>query len=169
MSFKLVVNGQSTAVDVPGAMPLLWVIRDVLNLRGTKYGCGIAVCGACTVHINGVAARSCVTPISSVAGKRITTIEGLSADGQHPVQQAWIAEDVAQCGYCQAGQIMSATALLAKYPNPSDAQIESALEGNICRCGTYLRIRQAIHKAAAIARSKSKGSISSDLGGSNKI
>lgn len=169
MSFKLVVNGQSTAVDVPGEMPLLWVIRDVLNLRGTKYGCGIAVCGACTVHIDGAAARSCVIPISSVAGKRITTIEGLSTDGQHPVQQAWIAEDVAQCGYCQAGQIMSATALLVKYPNPSDAQIDSALEGNICRCGTYLRVRQAIHKAAAIARSKSKGSISSDLGGSNKI
>lgn len=169
MSFKLVVNRRPTVVDVPGEMPLLWVIRDVLNLRGTKYGCGIAVCGACTVHIDGAAARSCVTPISSVAGKRITTIEGLSTDGQHPVQQAWVAEDVAQCGYCQAGQIMSATALLTKYPNPTDAQIESALEGNICRCGTYLRLRQAIHKAAAIAGSKSKGSISSDLGGSNKI
>ncbi|HEY7319322.1 MAG TPA: (2Fe-2S)-binding protein [Candidatus Binatia bacterium] len=169
MSFKLVVNRRPTVVDVPGEMPLLWVIRDVLNLRGTKYGCGIAVCGACTVHIDGAAARSCVTPISRVAGKRITTIEGLSTDGQHPVQQAWVAEDVAQCGYCQAGQIMSATALLTKYPNPTDAQIESALEGNICRCGTYLRLRQAIHKAAAIAGSKSKGSISSDLGGSNKI
>lgn len=169
MSFKLIVNGQSTAVDVPAEMPLLWVIRDVLNLRGTKYGCGIALCGACTVHINGEAVRSCVTLISSVVGKRVTTIEGLSTDSKHPVQQAWIDEDVAQCGYCQAGQIMSATALLAKHRNPSDAQIDAAMDGNICRCGTYLRVRQAIHKAASIARSKSKGSISSDLGGSNKI
>jgi isoquinoline 1-oxidoreductase subunit alpha len=169
MSFKLIVNGQSTTVDVPGEMPLLWVIRDVLNLHGTKYGCGIALCGACTVHINGEAVRSCVTPISSVAGKKVTTIEGLSTDSKRPVQQAWIDEDVAQCGYCQAGQIMSAIALLAKHPNPSDAQIDAAMDGNICRCGTYLRIRQAIHKATSIARSKSKGSISSDLGGSNKI
>jgi isoquinoline 1-oxidoreductase subunit alpha len=169
MSFKLIVNGQSTVVGVPAEMPLLWVIRDVLNLRGTKYGCGIALCGACTVHINGEPVRSCVTPISSVVGKRVTTIEGLSTDNKHPVQQAWIDEDVAQCGYCQAGQIMSATALLAKHPNPSDAQIDAAMDGNICRCGTYLRVRQAIHKAASIARNKSKGSISSDLGGSSKI
>jgi len=169
MTFKFIVNGQSTTVDVGAETPLLWVIRDVLNLRGTKYGCGIAVCGACTVHINGEAARSCITPISAVAGKRITTIEGLSTDGKHPVQQAWIDEDVAQCGYCQAGQIMAVTALLAKYPSPSDAQIDAVMDGNICRCGTYLRVRRAIHKAASIAGSKSKGSISSDLGGSNKI
>ena len=169
MNFKLIVNGQSTTVDVPVEMPLLWVIRDVLNLRGTKYGCGIALCGACTMHINGEAVRSCVTPVSSAAGKRVTTIEGLSIDSKHPVQQAWIDEDVAQCGYCQAGQIMSATALLAKHPNPSDAQIDAAMNGNICRCGTYLRVRQAIHKAASIARSKSKKSISSELGRSNKF
>ena len=170
MSFKLIVNGQPKTVDVPAEMPLLWVIRDVLNLRGTKYCCGIAVCGSCAVHINGEAVRSCVTPISSVAGKRVTTIEGLSTDSsKHPVQQAWIDEDVAQCGYCQAGQIMAVTALLTKYPNPSDAQIDAAMDGNICRCGTYLRIRQAIHRAAAIARSKSKEPVSSDLGGSNKI
>ena len=156
MSFKLTVNGQSTTIDVPPDMPLLWVVRDSLNLRGTKYGCGIAVCGACTVHIDGVAARSCITPISSVAGKRVTTIEGLSSDGSHPVQQAWMDVDVAQCGYCQPGQIMSAAALLAKYPNPSDAQIDAAMNGNFCRCGTYLRIRQAIHKAALIAANQSK-------------
>jgi aerobic-type carbon monoxide dehydrogenase small subunit (CoxS/CutS family) len=156
MSFKLTVNSQSTTIDVPPDMPLLWVVRDSLNLRGTKYGCGIAVCGACTVHIDGVAARSCITPISSVAGKRVTTIEGLSSDGSHPVQQAWMDVDVAQCGYCQPGQIMSAAALLAKYPNPSDAQIDAAMNGNFCRCGTYLRIRQAIHKAALIAANQSK-------------
>jgi len=136
-------------------MPLLWVIRDVLNLRGTKYGCGISLCGACTVHINGEAVRSCVTPISNVVEKRVTTIEGLSADGSHAVQQAWLDMDVSQCGYCQPGQIMSAAALLAKNPNPSDAQIDAAMNGNFCRCGTYLRIRQAIHKAALIAISQS--------------
>jgi isoquinoline 1-oxidoreductase alpha subunit len=163
MTFKLIINGRSTAVDVPADMPLLWVIRDVLNLRGTKYGCGIAVCGACTVHINGEAARSCVTPISSVAGKSITTIEGLSIDGSHAVQRAWIDADVSQCGYCQPGQIMSAAALLAKNPNPSDAQIDAAMNGNICRCGTYLRIRQAIHKAARIASQASKPSAESAL------
>jgi isoquinoline 1-oxidoreductase alpha subunit len=156
MTFKLIINGRSTTVDAPADMPLLWVIRDVLNLRGTKYGCGIAVCGACTVHINGEAARSCITPISGAAGKRITTIEGLSGDGRHPVQRAWIDEDVSQCGYCQAGQIMSAAALLAKHPNPSDAQIDVAMNDNFCRCGTYLRIRRAIHKAALIATIASK-------------
>ena len=150
MTVKLIVNGRSRTVDVPAEMPLLWVIRDVLNLRGTKYGCGIAVCGACTVHINGEATRSCVTPISSVAGKRVTTIEGLSENGSHPVQQAWMDQDVAQCGYCQSGQIMSAVSLLSKYPNPTDDQIDAAMSGNFCRCGTYLRIRQAIHKAALI-------------------
>ena len=156
MTYKVIVNGRSTSVDVPGEMPLLWVIRDLLNLRGTKYGCGISVCGACTVHINGQAARSCTTPISAVAGKRVTTIEGLSSDGSHPVQQAWMDVDVSQCGYCQPGQIMSAAALLVKHPNPSDAQIDAAMDGNFCRCGTYLRIRQAIHKAALIATKASK-------------
>ncbi len=168
MIFKVVVNGRSTTVDVPADMPLLWVVRDVLNLRGTKYGCGIAMCGACTVHINGVAARSCMTPISSVAGKRVTTIEGLSSDGSHPVQQAWMDVDVAQCGYCQAGQIMSAAALLAKNRNPTDDQIDAAMDGNLCRCGTYLRIRQAIHKAALIARSGSKRVVPLSLRGSDK-
>ena len=158
MTVKLIVNGRSTTLDVPADMPLLWVVRDVLNLRGTKYGCGIAMCGACTVHINGEAVRSCVTPISSVAGKRVTTIEGLSSDGSHAVQQAWVEVDVSQCGYCQPGQIMSAAALLAKNPNPSDAQIDVAMNGNFCRCGTYLRIRQAIHKAALIAINQSKRS-----------
>ncbi len=163
MTFKLIVNGHARTIDVPPDMPLLWVIRDVLNLRGTKYGCGIAVCGACTVHINGEAARSCIAPISSAAGKRITTIEGLSGNGKHPVQQAWIHVDVSQCGYCQPGQIMSAAALLAKNPDPSDAQIDAAMNGNLCRCGTYLRIRQAIHEAALIARNQPKSSTSAGV------
>lgn len=149
MSFKITVNGREATVDVPPAMPLLWVIREVLNLPGTKFGCGIAMCGACTVHVNGVPTRSCSTPILEVSGKRITTIEGLSSDGNHPLQQAWMDVDVPQCGYCQAGQIMAAAALLKQYPKPTDAQIDSAMEGNLCRCGTYLRIREAIHKAAA--------------------
>jgi isoquinoline 1-oxidoreductase alpha subunit len=149
-------------------MPLLWVVRDVLNLRGTKYGCGIGACGACTVHINGAAVRSCITPISSVAGKRVTTIEGLSSDGSHAVQQAWMELDVSQCGYCQPGQIMSAAALLVERPNPSDAQIDAAMNGNFCRCGTYLRMRQAIHKAALIATNRSKRAISVILKGSDK-
>jgi isoquinoline 1-oxidoreductase alpha subunit len=155
MTFKLMVNGQSASVDVPAEMPLLWVLRDVLNLRGTKYSCGVAVCGACTVHVDGEAVRSCVTSIANVAGRKVTTIEGLSDDGSHPLQQAWIDMDVPQCGYCQAGQIMSAAALLEKNRNPSDDEIDAATEGNLCRCGTYLRIRQAIHKAASIAGSKS--------------
>jgi isoquinoline 1-oxidoreductase subunit alpha len=151
MPFTLTVNGRPATIDVPGDMPLLWVIRDVLNLKGTKFGCGISQCGACTVHIDGQATRSCVTPASSVAGKRLTTIEGLSITYTHPVQQAWQAIDVPQCGYCQAGQMMSAAALLAKTAKPTDAQIDSAMSGNVCRCGTYLRIRQAIHHAAANA------------------
>ena len=158
MIFKLVVNGRPATVDVPGEMPLLDVIRDVLNLRGAKYGCGIAMCGACAVHIAGVAARSCVTSITSVAGKRVTTIEGLSPDGSHPLQQAWMDLDVSQCGYCQPGQIMSAAALLARNPNPSDAEIDAAMNSNLCRCGTYLRIRQAIHQAASRATTPAKPS-----------
>ena len=156
MPFEFVINGHPTKVDVPVNMPLLWVIRDVLNLRGTKYGCGVALCGACTVHIDGEATRSCITEVSSVAGKRITTIEGLSPGGAHPLQVAWQEVDVPQCGYCQAGQIMSAAALLAKNAQPTDTQINEALEGNLCRCGTYLRIREAIHRAA-LSASGAKG------------
>ena len=150
MPFTLNVNGKTTTVDVPADMPLLWVIRDVLNLKGTKFGCGVGQCGACTVNLNGRAVRSCQTPVSAAKGP-IATIEGLSADGTHPLQQAWMEIDVPQCGYCQAGQIMSANALLTQNPKPTDDQITSAMTGNICRCGTYLRIRQAIHRAAAIA------------------
>jgi isoquinoline 1-oxidoreductase alpha subunit len=148
MAITFTLNGEHKTVDVDPQMPLLWVLRDTLNMTGTKFGCGMALCGACTVHINGEAARSCVTPISSVADKKITTIEGLSADGSHPVQKAWIEEDVPQCGYCQSGQIMSAAALLAKKSSPTDADIDDAMSGNICRCGTYQRIRKAIHRAA---------------------
>ena len=148
MPVTLKVNGQSATVDVHPDTPLLWVLRDTLNLKGTKYGCGIAQCGACTVHVDGVAIRSCTRPVSEVAGAEITTIEGLSADGSHALQKAWVDLDVPQCGYCQAGQIMSAAALLARTPKPSDTQIDTAMNGNICRCATYLRIRQAIHKAA---------------------
>ena len=150
MPFTLNVNGKTTTVDVPADMPLLWVIRDVLNLKGTKFGCGVGQCGACTVIVGGRAQRSCQTPVSA-AKAPITTIEGLSADGTHPLQQAWMEIDVPQCGYCQAGQLMSANALLSQNPKPTDDQITSAMTGNICRCGTYLRIRQAIHRAAAIA------------------
>ena len=148
MSFTLNVNGASKTVDVPGDMPLLWVIRDVLNLKGTKFGCGIGQCGACTVHLRGRAVRSCQTPVSMAAGANITTIEGLSPDGSHPLQVAWREIDVPQCGYCQAGQLMSASALLATNPKPSDADILQAMTGNLCRCGTYTRIREAIHRAA---------------------
>ncbi|MHB1951226.1 MAG: (2Fe-2S)-binding protein [Acidiferrobacteraceae bacterium] len=150
VSFQL--NGHPQSVDVSPDTPLLWVIRDVIGLTGTKYGCGIAQCGACTVHEDGKAIRSCITPIASVAGKHITTIEGLSPDRSHPVQRAWIAMQVPQCGYCQSGQIMSAAALLASNPNPTNADIDSAMSGNICRCGTYTRIRRAIHQAADYAR-----------------
>jgi aerobic-type carbon monoxide dehydrogenase small subunit (CoxS/CutS family) len=145
---SLKVNGKSYAVEVAPDTPLLWVIRENLGLTGTKFGCGMSVCGACTVHVNGEAVRSCVTPVSAVAGMEILTIEGLSADGSHPVQKAWMADDVPQCGYCHSGQIMTAVALLAEIPRPTDADIDDAMAGNICRCGTYQRIRRAIHRAA---------------------
>src|SRR5579864_6205359 len=144
------LNGRNTSVDVDADMPLLWVLRDIVGLTGTKYGCGMALCGACTVHLEGQAVRSCVMPVSAVADKRVTTIEGLATDSSHPVQRAWIELDVPQCGYCQSGQIMSAAALLARTPQPSDADIDAAMSGNICRCGTYQRIRAAIHRAAQL-------------------
>ena len=147
MAYKLTVNGKSQTVDVPGDMPLLWVLRDVLKLKGTKFGCGIGACGACTVHVGGKAVRGCQTQISTVSAP-VTTIEGLSPNGTHPLQQAWLQIDVPQCGYCQAGQLMSAAALLASKPKPTDADIDAAMSGNVCRCGTYLRIREAIHLAA---------------------
>ena len=154
MAITFTLNGKAQTVDVSPEMPLLWVLRDTLNMTGTKFGCGMALCGACTVHIDGEPARSCSTPISKVAGKKVTTIEGLSADGTHPVQIAWMAEDVPQCGYCQSGQIMSAVALLVKKSNPTDADIDDAMSGNICRCGTYQRIRKAIHRAATMQTGK---------------
>jgi aerobic-type carbon monoxide dehydrogenase small subunit (CoxS/CutS family) len=154
MPFKLNVNGKSATVDVPPQMPLLWVLRDVLDLKGPKFGCGIGQCGACTVHFKGAAVRSCILPVSTAAGGPITTIEGLSADGSHPLQKAWCEVDVPQCGYCQAGQIMAAAALLASNPRPTDADIDGAMAGNLCRCGTYLRIREAIHKAASTPAAK---------------
>ena len=147
---SLNINGRTTQVDVDPDMPLLWVLRDTLGLTGTKFGCGMALCGACTVHLDGQPARACVTAVRTVGAKRITTIEGLSADSSHPVQRAWIELDVPQCGYCQSGQIMSAAALLAQTPQPTDADIDRAMAGNICRCGTYQRIRAAIHRAAAL-------------------
>jgi isoquinoline 1-oxidoreductase subunit alpha len=146
---SLTVNGTSQHVDVSPDTPLLWVLRDHLGLTGTKYGCGMALCGACTVHVDGQATRSCVMPISAAAGKSVLTIEGLSHDGSHPLQRAWIAEEVPQCGYCQSGQIMAAAVLLRENPRPSDTDIDDAMSGNICRCGTYQRIRRAIHRAAA--------------------
>ena len=148
-NFNLKVNGQDRQVDVDPATPLLWVLREHLNLVGTKYGCGIAVCGSCTVHLGGVAVRSCQVTVSMVGNQEVTTIEGLSENGDHPVQQAWLDVDVVQCGYCQTGQIMSAAALLKNNSNPSDAEIEGAMSGNICRCGTYVRIKEAVKKAAA--------------------
>ena len=144
------VNGTTFQINAPPDTPLLWVLREELGLTGTKHGCGKSLCGACTVHVNGEATRSCVTPVSSVSGKEVVTIERLSKDGSHPVQQAWIAENVPQCGYCQPGQIMAAAALLAKNPLPSDGEIDDAMSGNICRCGTYQRIRRAVHGAAEI-------------------
>jgi aerobic-type carbon monoxide dehydrogenase small subunit (CoxS/CutS family) len=147
MATTIKVNGVDRMVDVDDDTPLLWVLRDVLGMTGTKFGCGMALCGACTVHINGQPIRSCVTPISSVAGKTVTTIEGLSADNSHPVQRAWIAEDVPQCGYCQSGQIMATVAFLKEFPSPTDADIDANIT-NICRCGTYERLRRAIHSAA---------------------
>src|SRR5712692_4339009 len=153
---KLNVNGEVREVEAPEDMPLLWALRDLLGVTGVKFGCGMAQCGACTVHLDGRAVRSCVTPVSAVAGRKITTIEGLSADGSHPVQQAWTEVDVPQCGYCQAGQIMAAAALLAQKPKPSTQDIDTAMNGNLCRCGTYMRIRQAIVRAAAIASTQSR-------------
>jgi isoquinoline 1-oxidoreductase alpha subunit len=147
---KLSLNGRDTAVDVDPDTPLLWVLRDTLGLTGTKFGCGMALCGACTVHLDGQPIRSCVTPVSAIGRRRVTTIEGLSSDRSHPLQRAWIELDVPQCGYCQSGQIMSAAALLAQTPQPSDADIDAAMSGNICRCGTYQRIRAAIHRAATL-------------------
>ena len=149
------VNGTSHQLDVEGEMPLLWVLREEIGLTGTKFGCGIAQCGACTVHVEGEAVRSCILPVSFAEGKNVLTIEGLSADASHPLQQAWITEDVPQCGYCQSGQIMSAAALLARKPEPTDADIDDAMSGNICRCGTYQRIRRAIHRAAQLQAEKS--------------
>jgi isoquinoline 1-oxidoreductase subunit alpha len=149
---KLTINGAEHEVDARPDMPLLWVLRDLLGMTGTKFGCGVAQCGACTVHLDGAPLRSCVTPVSAAAGKAITTIEGLSPDGRHPVQRAWAELDVVQCGYCQSGQIMSAAALLAAKSVPTDADIDAAMTGNICRCGTYQRIRAAVHRAAALAR-----------------
>ncbi len=148
--FNLKINGEKHQIDVDPTTPMLWVLRDHLNLVGTKYGCGIAQCGACTIHLDGAAIRSCLTPVSVIEGGNITTIEGLSEDGDHPVQKAWLEHDVPQCGYCQAGQIMTASALLETNPNPSDEEIDAAMNGNICRCGTYTRIKQAIKTAAKL-------------------
>jgi isoquinoline 1-oxidoreductase alpha subunit len=158
MSYKLTINGKAHSVDVPADMPLLWVIRDVVGLKGTKFGCGIGQCGACTVHVRGKAVRSCQTQVQAAADQAVTTLEGLSADGSHPVQIAWQDVDVPQCGYCQAGQMMSAAALLATIAKPSDADIDKAMNGNICRCGTYVRIREAIHKAASLGTARATGS-----------
>jgi isoquinoline 1-oxidoreductase alpha subunit len=146
--YNLKINGQTKQVEVDPATPMLWVLREHLNMEGTKYGCGVAQCGACTIHLNGSAVRSCQLPVAAIGTKEITTIEGLSEKGDHPVQKAWLELDVAQCGYCQTGQIMSAAALLKTKPNPTDADIEAAMTGNICRCGTYLRIRDAIKSVA---------------------
>ncbi|HEX6226755.1 MAG TPA: (2Fe-2S)-binding protein [Chryseolinea sp.] len=151
-SLKITVNNQEHVVNVDGQTPLLWVIRETIGLTGTKYGCGIAQCGACTVHVDGSPVRSCSLPVSSVQDKKITTIEGLSQRGDHPVQLAWIEESVPQCGYCQSGQIMSAVALLKKHKDPSESEIAAAMSGNVCRCGTYLRIRKAIQRAALLIK-----------------
>ena len=163
VSFEL--NGKPQSVDVSPDTPLLWVLRDSLGLTGTKFGCGMALCGACTVHIDGEATRSCVTAVSDVARKKVTTIEGISTDRSHPVQQAWIAEEVPQCGYCQSGQIMSAVALLARKPKPTDADIDAAMSGNICRCGTYQRVRRAIHRAAGEHAAEKSASSPAAVGG----
>lgn len=146
--YALKINGKTQQVNLDPSTPMLWVLRDHLSMTGTKFGCGVAMCGACTVHLNGSAVRSCQLPVSSVGKGEITTIEGLSANGSHPVQKAWLEHDVAQCGYCQSGQMMSAVALLKEKPNPTDEDIDAAMSGNICRCGTYLRIREAIHTAS---------------------
>ena len=149
---KLEVNGTVREVDASSEMPLLWVLRDLLNLTGTKYGCGMAQCGACTVHLDGNPVRSCITPVSSVGARKVTTIEGVSTDGTHVVQRAWAEADVVQCGYCQSGQIMTAVALLERVPDPTDSDIDAALSGNVCRCGTYVRVREAIHLASRLKR-----------------
>ena len=149
---KLDINGTVREVDAPADMPLLWALRDVVGLVGTKFGCGMAQCGACTVHLDGKPVRACVTPLSSVGARKVTTIEGISSDGSHPVQRAWAEADVVQCGYCQSGQIMTAVALLEAKPEPTDADIDSAMAGNICRCGTYVRVREAIHLASRLKR-----------------
>ena len=154
-TFKFSVNGKGQTVDVSPQMPLLWVLRDTLGMTGTKFGCGMALCGACTVHLNGQAIRSCITPVASVAGKQVMTIEGLSPDSTHAVQKAWLEVDVPQCGYCQSGQIMAAAALLAKNSRPNDADIDEVMRGNICRCGTYQDIRKAIHRASEILTASS--------------
>jgi isoquinoline 1-oxidoreductase subunit alpha len=158
---KFTVNGRAQTVSVNPKMPLLWVLRDTLQMTGTKFGCGISQCGACTVHLNGQAIRSCITPVSNVANKSVTTIEGLSTDNSHPVQSAWIEIDVPQCGYCQSGQIMAATSLLAKNPKPTDADIDEVMKGNICRCGTYQYIRTAVHRAADIMATRSRAAAAS--------
>ena len=155
---SLNVNGKTVQVDADPHMPLLWIVRDLLGLTGTKYGCGMALCGACTIHVDGEPVRSCVTPASAALNKRITTIEGLSANGDHPVQRAWLELDVVQCGYCQSGQIMAAAALLAQKPNPADQDIDTAMAGNICRCGTYQRIRAAIRRAAELSKPRDNNS-----------
>jgi isoquinoline 1-oxidoreductase alpha subunit len=165
MAFKLNVNGHTSTVEAPADMPLLWVLRDILDLRGTKYGCGIGQCGACTVHLGGEPVRACLTTLSMVGNKPITTLEGLSPDGTHPVQLAWQEIDVPQCGYCQAGQMMSAAALLTKTPKPTDKDIDNAMNGNLCRCATYIRIRAAVHKAAELANT---GTTKSALAGANR-
>ena len=170
MPYTFTVNGRPRTVDVPADMPLLWVLRDVLDLQGTKFGCGMAQCGACTVHLGGAPVRSCVTPVASVSGKSVTTIEGLAPEMTHPLQRAWIELDVPQCGYCKAGQVMSAAALLATKPRPTDADIDMAMQGNICRCATYNRIRAAIHRAAELnvessTRTPSKAGATAKPGG----
>ena len=154
-AYNLQINGKTYSIEADAKMPLLWAIRDLVGLTGTKYGCGIAQCGACTVHLNGTPVRSCSIPVSAAATQKITTIEGLSDDNSHPVQKAWIAEQVPQCGYCQSGQIMAATALLKRNPHPTDKDIDTAMQGHICRCGTYTRIRRAIHSAAEIMSNSS--------------
>jgi isoquinoline 1-oxidoreductase subunit alpha len=151
---KLVVNEKEVEVTPPDDMPLLWVLRDLLGFTGTKFGCGVSQCGACTVHLDGKAVRSCITPVAAVGGRKVTTIEGLSPDASHPVQRAWAEVDVVQCGYCQSGQIMAAAALLASNPSPTDTDIDEAMAGNLCRCGTYQRIREAVHRAAALRASR---------------
>ncbi|HEX4169570.1 MAG TPA: (2Fe-2S)-binding protein [Bryobacteraceae bacterium] len=168
MTYKLTVNGKTQTVNAEPDTPLLWVLRDVLNLHGTKYGCGIGQCGACTVHLNGQPTRSCQIPVAAASGP-ITTIEGLSKDGTHPLQVAWRDVDVPQCGYCQAGQIMSAAALLSKHPNPTDVEIDEAMNGNLCRCGTYLRVRKAIHVAAKHGVGGQQAELVGATAGSGKV